>query len=153
MQHGEQLAPLVDRALERAGIVRQDLTAIGVGVGPGPFTGLRVGLVTARTLGFVLDLPVYGVCTLDVLAVEAVDTGTVGGDFVVATDARRREVYLASYDDEGNGWARAADLYERLGRLDDARDALRKGIEAANRFGHPGMMSELEAKLEELDSA
>ncbi|HVZ77510.1 MAG TPA: tetratricopeptide repeat protein [Gemmatimonadaceae bacterium] len=63
------------------------------------------------------------------------------------------QVYLASYDDEGNGWARAADLYERLGRLDDARDALRKGIEAANRFGHPGMMSELEAKLEELDSA
>ena len=73
MKHGEQLAPLIARALERAGIVRQDLTAIGVGVGPGPFTGLRVGLVTARTLGFVLEIPVYGVCTLDVLAVEAVD--------------------------------------------------------------------------------
>ena len=51
MKHGEQLAPLIAGVLERAGIVRQDLTAIGVGVGPGPFTGLRVGLVTARTLG------------------------------------------------------------------------------------------------------
>ena len=87
--------------MAEAGIVRQDLTAIAVGVGPGPFTGLRVGLVTARTLGFVLEIPVYGVCSLDVLAVEAVDTGAVGADFVVATDARRKEVYLASYDEHG----------------------------------------------------
>lgn len=101
MKHGEQLAPLIERAMNDVGIVRQDLTAIAVGVGPGPFTGLRVGLVTARTLGFVLDLPVYGVCSLDVLALEAVDTGTVTSDFVVATDARRREVYLASYDVDG----------------------------------------------------
>lgn len=101
MRHGEQLAPLIAGVLERAGIVRQDLTAIGVGVGPGPFTGLRVGLVTARTLGFVLEIPVYGVCTLDVLAVEAVAAGTVEGDFAVATDARRKEVYLATYDGAG----------------------------------------------------
>ncbi|GAA2119584.1 tRNA (adenosine(37)-N6)-threonylcarbamoyltransferase complex dimerization subunit type 1 TsaB [Nocardioides bigeumensis] len=101
MRHGEQLAPLIERVLADAGVVRQDLTAIGVGVGPGPFTGLRVGLVTARTLAFVLEIPVYGVCSLDVLAVEAVDTGQVAGDFVVATDARRKEVYLASYDDAG----------------------------------------------------
>jgi tRNA threonylcarbamoyl adenosine modification protein YeaZ len=101
MKHGEQLAPLIERALAEAGLVRQDLTAIAVGVGPGPFTGLRVGLVTARTLGFVLEIPVYGVCSLDVIAVEAVDTGTVTGGFVVATDARRKEVYLASYDEGG----------------------------------------------------
>ncbi|HET6939884.1 MAG TPA: tRNA (adenosine(37)-N6)-threonylcarbamoyltransferase complex dimerization subunit type 1 TsaB [Nocardioides sp.] len=101
LKHGEQLAPLIERALRETGLVRQDLTAIGVGVGPGPFTGLRVGLVTARTLGFVLDVPVYGVCTLDVLAVQAADTGAVTGDFVVATDARRKEVYLASYDETG----------------------------------------------------
>jgi tRNA threonylcarbamoyl adenosine modification protein YeaZ len=100
MKHGEQLAPLIAEALERAGRTRQDLTAIAVGVGPGPFTGLRVGLVTARTLGFVLGIPVHGVCSLDVLAVEAVDTAAVTGHFVVATDARRKEVYLASYDAE-----------------------------------------------------
>lgn len=101
MKHAEQLAPLIERAMSDAGVVRQDLTAIAAGVGPGPFTGLRVGLVTARTLGFVLDIPVYGVCSLDVLAVEAVDTGAVTADFVVATDARRKEVYLARYDAEG----------------------------------------------------
>ena len=72
-----------------------------MGVGPGPFTGLRVGLVTARTLAFVLDLPVYGVCSLDALALEAVATGAVAEPFVVATDARRKEVYLASYDGAG----------------------------------------------------
>jgi tRNA threonylcarbamoyladenosine biosynthesis protein TsaB len=98
MKHGEQLAPLIVRCLDDADLVRQDLTAIAVGVGPGPFTGLRVGLVTARTLAMVLEIPVYGVCTLDVMAVEAVDTGTVDGDFLVATDARRKEVYVASYD-------------------------------------------------------
>jgi tRNA threonylcarbamoyladenosine biosynthesis protein TsaB len=101
MRHGEQLAPLIEQALEQAGASRLDLTAIGVGVGPGPFTGLRVGLVTARTLAFVLDLPVYGVCSLDALALEAVATGAVAEPFVVATDARRKEVYLASYDGAG----------------------------------------------------
>jgi len=101
MKHGEQLAPLIAAVLEDAGIVRQDLTAIGVGAGPGPFTGLRVGLVTALTLAFVLEIPVYAVCSLDVLAVEAVSTGVVGSDFLVATDARRKEVYLAAYDASG----------------------------------------------------
>lgn len=100
MKHGEQLAPLISDVLAAAGIVRQDLTAIAVGAGPGPFTGLRVGLVTARTLGFALEIPVYAACTLDVLAVEAVASG-VGGGFFVATDARRKEVYLASYDPDG----------------------------------------------------
>jgi tRNA threonylcarbamoyladenosine biosynthesis protein TsaB len=102
MKHGEQLAPLIEQAFRQAGITRQDLTAIGVGVGPGPFTGLRVGLMTARTLAYVLEIPVYGVCSLDVLAVEAVDTGAVtAGEFLVATDARRKEVYVARYDERG----------------------------------------------------
>jgi tRNA threonylcarbamoyl adenosine modification protein YeaZ len=102
MKHGEQLAPLIAQALEQGGITRQDLTAVAVGVGPGPFTGLRVGLVTARTLGYVLAVPVHGVCSLDVLAVEAVETGAVpAGEFLVATDARRKEVYAARYDERG----------------------------------------------------
>lgn len=101
MKHGEHLAPLIARALDDAGVVRQDLTAIAVGVGPGPFTGLRVGIVTARTLGFVLEIPVYGVCSLDAVALEVVGTGAASGGFLVATDARRKEVYLASYDAEG----------------------------------------------------
>lgn len=101
MRHGEQVMPLVDEVVRSVGAVARDLTAVAVGVGPGPFTGLRVGLVTARTLAHALDIPVYGVCSLDVLAVEAVATGTVDTDFVVATDARRKEVYVATYDETG----------------------------------------------------
>jgi tRNA threonylcarbamoyl adenosine modification protein YeaZ len=101
MRHGELLAPEISAVLSEAGLVRQDLTAMAVGVGPGPFTGLRVGLMTARTLAAVLEIPVYGVCTLDLLAAEAVETGTVDGPFHVATDARRKEVYWASYDGDG----------------------------------------------------
>jgi tRNA threonylcarbamoyl adenosine modification protein YeaZ len=101
MKHGEHLAPLISAVLADAGAAMSDVTGIAVGVGPGPFTGLRVGLVTARTLGMALDLPVHGVCTLDVLAAEAVASGAVVGDFLVATDARRKEVYVASYSAEG----------------------------------------------------
>jgi len=102
MRHGELLAPGITAVLDEAWVMRSDVTAIAVGVGPGPFTGLRVGLVTARTLALALSVPVYGVCSLDVLAAEAVDAGAVDGPFLVATDARRKEVYWASYDAEGH---------------------------------------------------
>ncbi|HEX7740172.1 MAG TPA: tRNA (adenosine(37)-N6)-threonylcarbamoyltransferase complex dimerization subunit type 1 TsaB [Marmoricola sp.] len=97
MRHGEMLAPGIADVLAQVDAHPWDVTAIAVGVGPGPFTGLRVGLVTARTMAMTLGIPVYGVCSLDVLAAEAVDGGL--SDFVVATDARRKEVYLAAYED------------------------------------------------------
>jgi tRNA threonylcarbamoyl adenosine modification protein YeaZ len=100
MKHGEQLAPMIAAALERVGAIRQDVTAIAAGVGPGPFTGLRVGLVTARTLGLALGIPVYGACSLDVLAVRAVDSG-VAEPFLATIDARRKELFWASYDEQG----------------------------------------------------
>jgi tRNA threonylcarbamoyladenosine biosynthesis protein TsaB len=95
MRHGEMLAPGIEQVLAEAGATAEDLTAVAVGVGPGPFTGLRVGLVTARTLAFVRGIPVHGVCSLDILGAAGIDLGL--HEFVVATDARRKEVYLASY--------------------------------------------------------
>ena len=68
-----------------------------VGTGPGPFTGLRVGLVTAAALGDALGVPVHGVCSLDAIAVDAVHSRP-GERPLVVTDARRREVYWAAYD-------------------------------------------------------
>jgi len=95
-RHGELLAPAVADVLAAAGVDRLAVTRIAVGVGPGPFTGLRVGLVTARTLGMALGVPVVGVCTLDVLALEAYDGG-LREPFRVVTDARRKEVHWAQY--------------------------------------------------------
>jgi tRNA threonylcarbamoyladenosine biosynthesis protein TsaB len=118
-RHGELLAPGIAEVLRQAGAVAADLTGVAVGTGPGPFTGLRVGLVTARTLASVLGIPTFGVCTLDALAFRAVDEGAVGdGAFLVATDARRREVYWALYEPgstlpqrvQGPAVDRAADL-------------------------------------------
>ena len=97
-RHGELLLPAVDRVLAEADLKLDAVTGVVVGVGPGPYTGLRVGLMTADTFGLVLGVPVYGLCTLDGLAYAADGTG-VEGPFVVATDARRKEVYWARYDD------------------------------------------------------
>lgn len=93
-RHGELLLPAVDHVLAEAGLKLDAVTGIVVGVGPGPYTGLRVGLVTAATFGSVLGVPVYGLCTLDGLAYAS----GLDGPFVVATDARRKEVYWARYD-------------------------------------------------------
>jgi len=97
-RHGELLAPGIKRVLAEAGVAPTDLSGIAVGVGPGPFTGLRVGIVTARTMAATLGVSLVGVCTLDVVA--AAHDGR-GQPFLVATDARRKEVYWASYDTTG----------------------------------------------------
>lgn len=106
LRHGELLAPVIGRVLSAAGVAPGDLTRIAVGVGPGPFTGLRIGLVTAETMGLALGIEVVGVCTLDVVA-AAVE---VDGQFLVATDARRKEVYWARYDGARRLTAPAVDL-------------------------------------------
>ena len=91
--HAEQLTPNVVGALADAGLTVDDLDAVVVGCGPGPFTGLRVGMATASAYGHALDLPVRGVCSLDAIGIET------AGDVLVVTDARRREVYWARYRD------------------------------------------------------
>jgi len=99
MAHVEQLIPLVSECLDTAGVAVGDLEQLIVGVGPGPFTGLRVGVVTAQVLSRVLGLKLRGICSLDVVAAQFAGAGSA--DFVVATDARRREVYWARYSRGG----------------------------------------------------
>jgi tRNA threonylcarbamoyl adenosine modification protein YeaZ len=88
-QHGEALAPAISALLDHAGVRPDDLSAVAVGLGPGPFTGLRVGIMTAAALADALAIPAYGACSLDLFGAQ---------DCLVVTDARRREVYWAAYD-------------------------------------------------------
>jgi tRNA threonylcarbamoyl adenosine modification protein YeaZ len=99
MAHVEQLMPLVSECVDTVGIRLADIDKLIVGLGPGPFTGLRVGVVTARVLGFALGVELRGICSLDVLAAQFVAASR--GEFLVATDARRREVYWARYSPDG----------------------------------------------------
>ena len=98
--HAEQLMPMVTAMLDAHGVRLAEVTRIAVGVGPGPFTGLRVGVVTALTLGQMLGVPVRGVCSLDVVAHQWA-SGGAPTEFVVAADARRSEVYWARYTADG----------------------------------------------------
>ena len=134
--HAEVLTPQILECLSSTGHTPADLDAVVVGVGPGPFTGLRVGMATAAAFGDALGVPVHGVCSLDAIAADVHGTGGGGaypvasgdgadpvaagdgadgdGDLLVVTDARRREVYWARYSGghrvEGPGVCKPAEL-------------------------------------------
>ncbi|GAA1508383.1 tRNA (adenosine(37)-N6)-threonylcarbamoyltransferase complex dimerization subunit type 1 TsaB [Dactylosporangium maewongense] len=91
--HGELLAPQIHAVLAEGQVAPGDLAAVVAGTGPGPFTGLRAGMVTAAALAHALDVPVYGVCSLDGIG------HPLPGRVLVATDARRKEIYWAVYHD------------------------------------------------------
>lgn len=110
---GALLGPTVADVCQEAGVPRAAVDLIAVGVGPGPYTSLRAGLMFARTVGFVLGVPVVGACTLDVIARLEVGGGGASAphegvapspsadrlpEVIVTIDARRREVYWAGYD-------------------------------------------------------
>ena len=113
--HAEVMAPFARAALQEAGVRGEELDAILTGTGPGPFTGLRAGIVTARALGFAWSVPVYGMMSLTALAERAYQErvfaqgGGVGeaegAELLVASDARRREVYTARYRVNAEGYS------------------------------------------------
>jgi len=115
-RHAETLGQLIPEVLSESDLRMTDLSVVVVGLGPGPFTGLRVGVMTAVALGDALGLPVYGVCTHDAIAATYAGRAGTSGEaaapgeaaalseaagFVVVTDARRRECYWAGYDASG----------------------------------------------------
>lgn len=94
-KHGEALAPHIRKCLQEIGITPAEIGAVVVGAGPGPFTGLRVGMATGAVFASTTDVPLYTVCTLDAIAHDA--ALRLSEPFLVATDARRKEVYWAAY--------------------------------------------------------
>lgn len=110
--HAEHLAPLIEAALADAGVSGADLAGIAVGTGPAPFTGLRVGLVSATMLGRALGIPVWGVPSLDAWAAAAFASDAELESVRVVTDARRKEIYSALYErtDGGVGFHQVGDF-------------------------------------------
>jgi len=87
MSHGPALPELV-----QAAIANREITEILVGMGPGPYTGLRVGITFAQTFAWARNIPIRGFCSLDSIAAQVSES-----DFIVSIDARRKEVYWARY--------------------------------------------------------
>ena len=101
--HAEVMAPFAHAALQEAGVRGEELDAILTGTGPGPFTGLRAGIGPARALGFAWSVAVYGMMSLTALAGGAGEAE--GAELLVASDARRREVYSARYRVNTEGYS------------------------------------------------
>lgn len=99
MRHAEVIGSLIVGSLDDAGVAVAELTGIVAGMGPGPFTGLRIGIAAARTFGIGAGLAVHPVVSHDAIALDAYDRGVVTPDaeLLVVTDARRRERYWTRY--------------------------------------------------------
>lgn len=104
-RHAEVTAPLLAQVLGEVPDARMRVRRIACGVGPGPYTGLRVGISTAIAVGLAWEVPVVGLCSLDAVAEQALagtaEVGGPSGRFAVSIDARRSEAYWAEYDADG----------------------------------------------------
>ncbi len=105
-RHAEALAPAIDYLLRATGVGLEQLAGIAVGIGPGLFTGLRVGVTTARVMAQVLRVPIVGIASLDLVAYPLRQTPRL---LVPALDARRHEVFWAAYRAVPGGLQRVGD--------------------------------------------
>lgn len=132
-RHVETLTPLITACLQQAGTAPAEVTDVAVGTGPAPFTGLRVGLITARTFAAARGIPALGVSSLEAIAAACAEPGA---EILVATDARRREVYWGRYQrteagvqpTAGPGVATAADLAATHADLIEAGQVVGTGV-------------------------
>lgn len=134
--HSERLLPLIDRVLREAGLQVTNLDALAVGAGPGSFTGLRIGMATAKGLAFAADKPLYAVSSLAALALDCALHRDPGARPIAAImDARRQEIFLGLYRWDGAAVQplaaeqvlRPADLEATLAGIAPGHDVLAVG--------------------------
>jgi tRNA threonylcarbamoyladenosine biosynthesis protein TsaB len=104
--HAQTLLPLIDKLLQRSGVALSDVTAFAVAIGPGSFTGLRVGLSTVKGLAYGAEAPVVGIPTLEAVAARVTDREGLICPFL---DARKKEVYAALFHRKGETLKRVSD--------------------------------------------
>ena len=110
-RHSEALFPLIQKLLKSAGLTPKKIEGVAVGLGPGSFTGLRVGVTAAKVLSYALGAKLIGVSSLEAMARSAKRDGT----FAVMVDARRSRVYSAVYRRKNKKWSvtRKPEIYPR----------------------------------------
>ena len=111
---GELTAELISQVVTESGLEISEITDVVVGVGPGPFTGLRVGLVTAAVFAHARNIPIHGICSLDAIAFDYTKP------CVVVTDARRKELYWARYEDKRIGEPQVSKPEDLLAQFPDS---------------------------------
>jgi tRNA threonylcarbamoyl adenosine modification protein YeaZ len=131
-RHAELLTPAISAVLADAGLAMGDLDAVVTGLGPGPFTGLRVGVVTAAALADARSLPVVGVCSLDAIG---------SGARTVVTDARRKEIYWATYAADGS--RRTGPSVDKPADVSLPEPVVGDPTFAADRLGRPVIAAEV----------
>ena len=135
--HAEVIGPMLAGLV--ASVDRSAVTAVACGVGPGPYTGLRVGIASAIAIGAAWDVPVLGICSLDALAAQWIAEHP-GSGVEVASDARRSELYWARYDADGQRLAgprvvRAVDADDRVVRGSASATWIARRVQALMRMG------------------
>lgn len=96
-RHAEVIGPFLVEVLREAGVAARELSGVVAGIGPGPFTGLRVGIAAARAVALAAGIPLLPVPSHDAVALRLVEGGVAAGRFAVVTDARRREAAITVY--------------------------------------------------------
>ncbi|TPW30125.1 tRNA (adenosine(37)-N6)-threonylcarbamoyltransferase complex dimerization subunit type 1 TsaB [Martelella alba] len=125
--HAERLMTMIDEVVQASGLPLSAVNRIAVNIGPGSFTGIRVGVATARALALALDVECVGVTTLDVFARQS-HSQTAGRNVLITMDAKRGEAYCALYDGKGHlRLAPAAYAYDALAGLAGEHDAVIAG--------------------------
>lgn len=138
-QHAEALAPLIADVLD--GADPEAIRGVACDVGPGPYSGLRVGIASAIAVGLAWNVPVYGVCSLDVIAAAAL-AQSIDDGFGVAIDARRNEVYWAVYSAAGDRIAGP-----RVSHRDAIPDGYRDGRWIEDELPHAAWVARLVERL------
>ncbi|MDL2404640.1 tRNA (adenosine(37)-N6)-threonylcarbamoyltransferase complex dimerization subunit type 1 TsaB [Rhizobium calliandrae] len=135
--HAEHLMAVVDRALAEAEIALAAVERVVVTIGPGSFTGIRIGVAAARGFALSLNVPAVGVTTLEVMAAAARETNP-GKSVLAAIDAKREEIYLQSFDVDGHSLdePRAVTIDEARA-IADAFDGVPTGSAVARLSGSP----------------
>ena len=111
---GELTAELISHVVAESGLEISEITDVVVGVGPGPFTGLRVGLVTAAVFAHARNIQIHGICSLDAIAFD------YAKPCVVVTDARRKELYWARYEGKRIGEPQVSKPEDLLAQFPDS---------------------------------